>query len=108
MAVITLTKENLQEVVLDSKLPVLLDFGGPNCGYCRRIAPAVAAVAEENEGRLVVCTVNVDEEPEITERFDIMTIPELVVVKNGERGESVVNPGSKAEIEAYLREQGAL
>ena len=108
MSVITLTKENLQEVVLDSALPVLLDFGGKNCGYCRRIAPAVEAIAQENEGKLVVCTVDIEEEPEIAERFDIMTIPELVVIKNGERGESVINPPSKAAIEAYLREQGAL
>ena len=94
--------------VLKSDLPVLVDFWAPWCGYCRRIGPAVDALAAEYAGKVAVGKVNVDEQPELAEQFKVMTIPSLFVFKNGEHGEAIIAPGSKAQLEDFMRAQGAL
>ena len=80
----------------------------PWCGYCRRIGPAVDALAAEYAGKVAVGKVNVDEQPELAEQFKVMTIPSLFVFQNGEHGEAIIAPGSKAQIEEFMRAQGAL
>ena len=100
MTPIELTKENFESVVLQSELPVLVDFWAPWCGYCRRIAPVLDQLAKQYDGKLVVGKVNIDEQPELEERFGVEIIPTLFLFRNGERGEPIVNPGSKASIEA--------
>lgn len=94
--------------VLEAKTPVLVDFWAPWCGYCRRIGPAVDALAAEYAGKVAVGKVNVDEQPELAEQFKVMTIPSLFVFQNGEHGEAIIAPGSKAQIEEFMRAQGAL
>ena len=108
MAVFTLTQSNFQQEVLNSDKPVLIDFWAPWCGYCRRIGPAVDALAAEYAGKVAVGKVNVDEQPELAEQFKVMTIPSLFVFQNGEHGEAIIAPGSKAQIEEFMRAQGAL
>ena len=82
MSVINITKENFEEEVLRSDKPVLLDFYADWCGPCRMVAPAVHEIAEEND-HIKVGKINVDEQPELAVRFEVTSIPLLVVMQNG-------------------------
>ncbi len=97
MAVITVNKDNFENVVLKSEKPVLLDFWASWCGPCRMVSPIIDAIAEE-EASILVGKVNVDEEGELAEAFRIMSIPTLVVVKDGKIADQAVGVRSKAEI----------
>lgn len=79
---IKLTKDNFNEVVVNSEKPVLIDFWATWCGPCKMIAPVVEQVANERAD-IKVCKVNVDEEEELAVKFGIQSIPTLVLVKNG-------------------------
>ena len=83
MAVITITKENFAQEVLQSEKPVLLDFWASWCGPCRMLSPVVDEVAEERTD-VKVGKVNVDEEPDLARRFGVMSIPTVVFLKNGQ------------------------
>lgn len=83
MAEITLTQDNFKEEVLDSSVPVLVDFWASWCGPCRMIAPVVEEIAKEYDGKVKVGKVNVDDERELSEEYDIMYIPTLIVFKDG-------------------------
>ena len=80
---INITKENFDAEILNSTVPVLLDFWAPWCGPCMMLSPALAQIAAENEGKLKVGKVNVDEEMELAMQFGVTSIPLLVVLKNG-------------------------
>ena len=82
MAVITITKENFAQEVLQSEKPVLLDFWASWCGPCRMLSPIVDEVAEER-GDVKVGKVNVDEQPELAGEFGVMSIPTLLVFEQG-------------------------
>ena len=84
MAEITLTKENFENEVLNSDIPVLVDFWATWCGPCKMIAPIVEEIAEENEGKIKVGKVNVDDESDLAAEFRISSIPTLLVFKNGQ------------------------
>ena len=105
MAMLHITKENYQELVEQSAQPVLLEFWAPWCTYCRRIAGVVAKLPEAYAGRAAVAQVNIDEQPELAQRFSVDTIPSLILVKNGAAGEKLVAPGSKADIDAWMQSQ---
>ena len=83
---------------VNSDTTVFVDFWAPWCTYCRRIAPAVDQVAGQYGEQMVVGKVNVDEQPELAERFGVETIPTLLVFRNGQAGEPLIAPGSKAQI----------
>ena len=82
MSVITITKENFREEVLQSEKPVLVDFWAPWCGPCRMLAPTVDQIAEERED-IKVGKINVDEQPELARDYRVMTIPTLMVFNGG-------------------------
>lgn len=100
---ITITKDNFEAEVLNSSVPVLLDFWATWCGPCRMIAPALEEIAAENAGRLKVGKVNVDEEMELAMRFGVTSIPLLVVMKDGKVVNKAVGAMPKAKIEALFR-----
>ena len=103
MAVMTITKENFEKEVLDSREPVLLDFWASWCGPCRMVSPIVDEIAEEVTDKKVG-KVNVDEQPELAERFGVISIPTLVVMKNGKIAQQAVGARPKSDILAMLEE----
>lgn len=103
MAEVVLTDSNFDEEVLKSDIPVLVDFWATWCGPCNMVAPIVAEIAKENEGKLKVGKVNVDEEQRLTIRFGISSIPTLLVFKNGELVNKAVGFRSKEELEALIK-----
>lgn len=84
MAAIELTKENYDAIVGTSDVPVLIDFWATWCGPCRMMAPVIEELSDEADGKYKVCSVNVDEEPELASRFSISLIPTIVAVNGGE------------------------
>ena len=98
MAEITITKENFEQEVLKSDIPVLVDFWAVWCGPCRMVAPTLAEIAEEKEGELKVGKVNVDEQPELARQFGIMSIPTMIVFKGGEPAAKTVGVQPKEDI----------
>lgn len=105
MAIITVTTENFEELT-GGAAPVLVDFWAPWCGYCRRLAPAVDQVAEDYDGRLTVGKINIDEQPALAERFQVETIPTLMLFRAGQTPATVVAPESRAQVTAWLKEHG--
>ncbi len=101
MATLKITKNNFNEEVLNSKEPILLDFWASWCGPCRMVAPTIDEIAEEVTG-VKVGKINVDEEAELAEQFRIMTIPTLMVIKNGKVSAQSVGVKPKKEILSML------
>ena len=101
MSVINIKKNNFQNEVLNSEMPVLLDFWAPWCGPCRMVGPIVDEIADER-GDIRVGKVNVDEQPELAAQFGVMSIPTLVVMKGGKVVNQMVGARPKNQILAML------
>ena len=97
MAVVTITKENFEQEVLQSAKPVLLDFWASWCGPCRMLSPVVDEVAEEHTD-VKVGKVNVDEQPELAGQFGVMSIPTLLVFEQGKLVRQAVGARPKASV----------
>ena len=102
MAEIRITKENFEEEVLRSEIPVLVDFWAVWCGPCRMVAPHVEELAREYDGRVKVGKINVDEEPELAVRYGVESIPTLMVFRDGKQGKTLVGYCMKSQIEKLL------
>lgn len=99
---ITITANNFENEVMKSDKPVLADFWATWCGPCRMVSPVVDELEKELEGNVKVVKVNVDDEPEIASRFNVMSIPTLVLVKNGTVTATSVGARPKEDIKKVL------
>ncbi len=97
------TQINFEAEVLQSDLPVLVDFSATWCGPCQAIAPVIESLSEEYAGRAKVITVDVDAETEISARYSVMSIPTLVVFKDGQEVDRIVGAAQKQAIEDLLK-----
>ena len=102
MAELKITAANFENEVLHSDKPVLLDFYADWCGPCKMLAPVVHEIAEENTGALKVGKVNVDEQPDLAAQFGVMSIPTLLVFKNGKLVNQTVGARPKSGVLALL------
>ena len=101
MKVLHINKDNFHKEVLNSDKPVLLDFFASWCGPCRMVGPILDEIAEERED-IKVCKINIDEQPELASRYRIMTIPTLMVLKDGQILEQSVGAKPKHQILAMV------
>ena len=100
---ITITKENFEAEVLNSSVPVLLDFWAPWCGPCMMLGPVLEEIAKENAGTLKVGKVNVDDEMELAMQFGVTSIPLLVLMKDGKVANKALGYMPKAKVEALFK-----
>lgn len=103
MAELKITRENFENEVMKSDIPVLIDFWAPWCGPCRMMGPIIEQMADEYEGKVKVGKVNVDEEGELSQAFGVMSIPTIVLVKDGKVVKQAVGARPKTEVEAMLQ-----
>ena len=96
------TDDNFQAEVLESDVPVLVDFWAPWCGPCRMVSPVVEKIAEERGEQLKVVKMNIDENQETAIQFNVMSIPTLILFRNGEVAKTVIGAYPKRKLEAEL------
>ena len=101
--IITGTSENFNEVI-NGDLPVLVDFWATWCGPCRMIAPFVEQLADEYEGKVVFMKVNVDEQPELCEKYRVSSIPNLVLFKDGDVVDQSAGARPKAQLASFIEQ----
>ncbi|MGL5440501.1 MAG: thioredoxin [Filifactoraceae bacterium] len=98
MSAVVINKDNFQEEVIKSTVPVLLDFWAPWCGPCQELLPIVEALADEVGGKAKICKINVDENKELARQFRIMSVPSIMVFSNGQMLASSAGVKSKKEL----------
>ena len=98
MSVTELNKDNFEKEVMKANIPVLIDFWASWCGPCRMMYPVIDKIAEEMKEKLKVCKVNVDENHELAEKYEIMTIPAFIVIKNGKETGRTIGVQQKEDI----------
>ena len=101
--VINLTKENFESVVLKSKLPVLVDFWAAWCTPCQRLIPILEDLSKELEGKAVICKIDVEEEEELADFYEILSIPTLAVFKDKEIVDAMIGVQSKDTLKKLLK-----
>lgn len=102
MAELKITKNNFNDEVVNSDIPVLLDFWAPWCGPCRMLAPVVEELAKEYDGKIKIGKVNVDEEPELAGNFDVASIPTVVVIKDKKIIDKSIGFVQKSKLEEMI------
>ena len=103
MAEIKLTDQNFEQEVLHADMPVLVDFWASWCGPCQMLAPVIAEIAEEYAGKVKVGKVNVDEQPNLANRYGIASIPTVMLFKNGEVVSTSLGYRPKNDLETMLK-----
>lgn len=102
MAEVKVTSANFDAEVLQSEIPVLVDFWATWCGPCQMLGPELAKLAEEQDGVIKVRKVNVDEEEDLAEKFNVMSIPTMLVFKNGQQTAKKIGFCKKDEVLALI------
>ncbi len=95
MAEKTFTDQNFKQDVLESKIPVVVDFWAPWCGPCRMVSPTIEELAKEYEGKMIVGKMNVDDNPNTAGQFSVMSIPTVMIFKNGQPVKSMIGAQGK-------------
>ena len=103
MAIINLNKDNYKKEVLDTDKTILIDFWASWCGPCKMLSPIIDEVSNEVSDNIKICKVNIDEQQDLATQFGIMSIPTLVVIKNGQIINNSVGVRSKEEILEMLK-----
>ncbi len=103
MAEITITKENFQREVLESDIPVVVDFWATWCGPCQMLGPVLAEIAQEYEGKIKVGKVNVDDERDLAIEYKISSIPCLILFENGEAKRTAIGLQPKEKLLAFIQ-----
>ncbi|TWH48364.1 thioredoxin [Sporomusa sp. KB1] len=101
--VVNANGNNFQEEVLDTAKPVLVDFWAPWCGYCNKLAPIMDELAQEMSDQIKVVKVNVDENRSLTQKYGVMSLPTMIVFKDGEQLEKLTGYLPKANITSKLK-----
>lgn len=97
-----IAQNEFQSVVLNSSLPVVVDFFATWCGPCKMIAPVLEQLSKEYEGKVVIVKVDVDEAMELSDAFEIVSVPTLLFFKNGEVVHQMIGAGSKGMLKAAI------
>jgi len=100
--IVILNEDNFESEVMQSDIPVLVDFWASWCGPCRMIAPIIDQLAEEYDGKMKFAKVNVDEQRALAGKYRVMSIPTLIIFKNGEIAEQVVGARPKSFLEDII------
>ncbi|HDN85824.1 MAG: thioredoxin [Candidatus Omnitrophota bacterium] len=100
---VELTEANFQKEVLETDMPVLVDFWAPWCMPCLITAPVIEKIAEEYKGRIKVCKLNVEEASSVASNYGVMSIPTIMVFKNGEIVNKTVGALSKEDLEEFIK-----
>lgn len=103
MAVITVNNENFEKEVLQSRMPVLLDFWASWCGPCRMMSPVVDDIAESMNTSIKVGKINIDECPDLAQKYNVMSIPTFVVIKDGKEAARTVGVQSREDLVSHLK-----
>jgi thioredoxin 1 len=102
--IVTLSDSTFDEAIGSSDTPVLVDFWAEWCGPCKMIAPTLAEIADEQRGKIAIAKLNVDDNPDTARRYDVMSIPTLLVFQNGEQVKRIVGAKGKGQLLQDLAE----
>lgn len=102
MLEVTLTKDNFEKEVINSKIPVLVDFYADWCGPCKALSPVISEIAKEYDGKVKVCKLNIDTEDEIADSYNVMSVPTLLLFKEGQIAKMMVGYRPKKDIENLI------
>ena len=104
MSILNVEDKNFKEKVLDAKKPVLCDFWAEWCGPCKQISPILSELAEDYKEKILIAKVNIDENPEVPSKYGIMSIPTLILFKNGHSVASQIGVVQKDSLSKWLDE----